>query len=373
MKKKYMLLVIIILSVVLSILTVNLFFMLSPQFGKRPNGKRITLLAKSALYDGSRFRNQLSLPVIEPKSVGKILKLQFKKHSGRVPKMLLPSVKPEFQQNEENNDISVVWFGHSSFLMHINETWILTDPVFSKRPSPVSFAGPKSFPLANPVLPADLPLPDIILISHDHFDHLDYKSIKQYYRSVKTYLVPLGVRDHLERWGVPSSSIIEFDWGDSIKTGKGLHFIAAPAQHFSGRRRQDNSTLWCSWIIMNGEKKIFFSGDSGYGSHFKMIGDTYGPFDIAFMECGAYGQYWPYIHMLPEQSLQAFIDLNGKVLIPIHWAKYNLSFHPWKEPIERLSALAVSRNINLLTPLIGQRISPGDSSFTTDRWWESIE
>jgi L-ascorbate metabolism protein UlaG (beta-lactamase superfamily) len=239
------------------------------------------------------------------------------------------------------------------------------------RPGIQQKSFPKAFPITVPFRPEELPVPDIILLSHDHFDHLDYKTIRTYYMKVKTFLVPLGIKNHLKRWGVPSANIVEFDWNESLTTDSGLRFIAAPAQHFSGRKGQENATLWCSWIIMSGSYKVFFCGDSGYGDHFKEIGKEYGPFDITLMECGAYGQYWPNIHMLPEQSLQAHIDLLGKILIPVHWSKFNLAFHPWKEPVECLVAAASKNNVDIRTPLIGEEMTPLNSGKTTV-WWKNI-
>jgi L-ascorbate metabolism protein UlaG (beta-lactamase superfamily) len=372
MKKKRMVIVIIVSVLVVSIVAINMFFRLSPQFGGHPDKQRLIQLAGTSLYDGRKFKNEVDKPVIQPHSFRKILKLQFRKNPGRFPLQPLPSIKPVFNINMNDESISIIWLGHSSVFIRMGNTLILTDPVFSKRASPVSFTGPMSFPLTVPYFPEELPIPDIILISHDHFDHLDYKTIKQYYLKVKTFLVPLGVRDHLERWGVPAGNITEFDWGESLTTDAGLQFIAKPAQHFSGRRRQENATLWCSWIIMNKSHKVFFCGDSGYGPHFKQIGEQYGPFDITLIECGAYGQYWPNIHMLPEQSVQAHIDLGGRTLMPVHWGKFNLAFHPWKEPVERMTIAASERNIDIRTPIIGEELMLQNPS-KSDEWWKKIE
>jgi L-ascorbate metabolism protein UlaG (beta-lactamase superfamily) len=368
MKKKRMVIGIVVLIVITIVGTINLYMLFAPQFGDRPDQKRIMPLAKSSIYSKGKFFNETETQMILPKSVFKIVKQQFGKNPGRVPEQSLPSVKPVFDMENNPEDISVIWLGHSSILIRANNTIILTDPVFSKRASPVSFAGPKSFKLAVPYTPDELPLPDVILISHDHFDHLDYKTITQYYSKVRLFLVPLGVRDHLERWGIPSQNIVEFDWWQSRNLSDSLQVIATPSRHFSGRKGQDNSTLWCSWVIKSGDQKIFFSGDSGYGKHFKDIGEKYGPFDLTLMECGAYGQYWPFIHMIPEQTAQAQIDLRGKTLLPIHWAKFNLSLHPWKEPIDRLLQSAEDLDIVVVTPLIGEEVRQGSSS-AVNRWW----
>jgi L-ascorbate metabolism protein UlaG (beta-lactamase superfamily) len=370
MKKKKMIILVILLAIVGLFIAVNLFFKLAPQIGGKPDASRIASLAKNSHYDGKRFKNSVDLPVILPKSLWKIIKLQFAKNPGRIPEQPLPSVLPEFSSANPDS-LSVIWLGHSSVLIRMNNQIILTDPVFSKRASPVNFAGPKAFSLTTPFSPDDLPFPDIILLSHDHFDHFDYKAISAFYLQVKTFLVPLGVRDHLIRWGVPSANIVEFDWWQSWSSDSNLQFMAAPAQHFSGRKKQDNTTLWCSWVISNKNQKIYFSGDTGYGPHFKEVGEKFGPFDITLMECGAYGKYWPNIHMTPEQTAQAHIDLKGKILLPVHWGKFNLAFHPWKEPVERLSAIASRMNITMATPIIGQQYTPGHSDVNL-AWWVDL-
>ncbi len=363
---------IVVISVIVLVGIINLYVLLAPQFGTRPDKNRLSMLSKASIYSNGKFKNETETPVVLPKSVWKIMSQQFRKNPGRKPGQSLPSVKPVFSAGRTADSLSVIWLGHSSVLINFSNTIILTDPVFSKRASPVSFAGPQPFDLSTPFTPAELPFPDIIIISHDHFDHLDFKTINRYYTKVKVFMVPLGVRDHLERWGVPSDNIFEFDWWQSLTLTDSLQIIATPTRHFSGRRGQNNSTLWCSWVIQKKEKKIYFCGDSGYGAHFKEIGEKYGPFDIALMECGAYGQYWPYIHMSPEQTVQAHIDLHGKTLLPIHWGRFNLSLHHWKEPINRLMNSADKQAIVVCTPLIGDEVKQGISSHNV-RWWESLK
>ena len=339
-------------GIVLLILVINVYQILDPRFGGKPERKQIEKLAKHSVYEKGRFKNSNDVPTILPKSYGKVLRQQFKKNPERVPEIAIPSVKPVLSDITAANT-SFIWLGHSTVLIRIDSVTILIDPVFSKRASPFSFIGPKSFEYTNPVTPEDFPFPDIILISHDHYDHLDYRTIKKYYRSVKEFYVPLGIKSHLVRWGIAGENITEFDWWEGKLYNEKVEFIAAPAQHFSGRRGQNNSTLWCSWIMKADDNAIFFSGDSGYSPHFAEIGDKYGPFDLVFMECGAYGMYWPYIHMVPEQSVQAGIDVKAKTVVPIHWGKFNLSFHPWKEPIERFTKEAEKVKLNISVPIPG--------------------
>lgn len=352
------------------VIAVNLFFILAPQFGGTPDKKRMDKLSENSIYSEGRFENLSKVPVMLPGSYGKVLKLQFRKDSSRVPSQILPAGN---QLSEiSGNGISVVWLGHSTLLINIDGKTILTDPVFSKRVSPLSFIGPKAFKTEVKYTVDMLPKLDAVLISHDHFDHLDYQSVKALKDKVPVFLVPLGVKAHLLRWGVSESRIIEFDWGTGYSMSDSLKLTTAPAQHFSGRRKQNNSTLWCSWIISGASGKVYFSGDSGYGEHFKQIGEEHGPFDLTLMECGAYGTYWPYIHMLPEESIQAHVDLKGRYYLPIHWGKYNLAFHSWQDPAERMLAKSQELDVDVVTPVRGEilHIPPAES---TAKWWREIE
>ncbi len=369
-KRRLMIVLKIIVLLLLLMVAVNLFFILAPQFGAKPSKERLEKLAVNSIYSGGKFSNAENKPVILPKSYGKMIKQQFGKNPNRLPDIPLPSSLPHFGNDTLSDDLSLIWLGHSTLLIRMSGTTIITDPVFSKRASPVSFIGPKQFPTTQTITVDDLPAIDIVLISHDHFDHLDYHTIKQIQAGVKRFIVPLGIRDHLMKWGVPSEKIVESDWWDHNEVS-GLQFICTPAQHFSGRRKQDNKTLWSSWIIRQAEKSVFYCGDSGYGNHFKEIGEKYGPFTITLMESGAYGKYWPYIHMLPEETVQAHIDLKGEVLLPIHWSKYNLAFHPWKEPINRLTQKAQELDVQVTTPRIGESFSPTENT-PVNHWWKGI-
>lgn len=347
-----MIIIKIILALVILLGIINLYIVLSPQFGGKPKTDRIQGLAKNSIYKDGKFQNQSDAPVMLPHSYGKVMKLQFQKAPDRTPNSPIPSVKPNHELLDEK--LSITWFGHSTLLIRIDNKTLLTDPVFGKRASPFSFLGPKPFATKANLGIEDLPHIDAVLISHDHYDHLDYATIKQIHEGIPLFLVPLGIRDHLERWGVNPDKIIEFDWGTRFSLADSLQLTATPAQHFSGRKNQNNSTLWCSWVIEGRDSKVFFSGDSGYGKHFSKIGEEFGPFDLTLMECGAYGKYWPNIHMRPEESLQAHIDLRGKYLLPIHWGKYNLAFHPWKEPIQLLRSRAKLSGVTVLNPLQGE-------------------
>jgi hypothetical protein len=261
-----MILLKIITGVAVLIGIVNLFFIFAPQFGGSPDKKRLELLATKSRYSNGRFHNPEDSPVMLPHSIGKVLKKQFSSNPGRIPVNRLPAGQPD--TGRSGDDLSVTWFGHSSLLIAIGGKTILIDPVFGKRASPVSFAGPKPFDTEMNFGDNSLPYVDAVIISHDHFDHLDYKTIKRIQSGVSHFLVPLGIRDHLEKWGVPADKIVEFDWGSAFSLTDSLVITSTPAQHFSGRRKQSNATLWCSWVIADPKNRIFFSGDGGYGKHY---------------------------------------------------------------------------------------------------------
>ena len=266
-----------------------------------------------------------------------------------------------------SGQLNVTWLGHSSLMINIDGYKILADPVFEKR---ISVFGPTRF---NGVVPLDIrqvPPVDAIVISHDHYDHLNKLSVRGLLDKTDTFIVPLHVGALLVDWGVPRDKIVELDWWQEYRLDENLMVAAAPAQHFSGRGITDrNKTLWASWVIETPSHKIFFSGDSGYFGGFKQIGDKYGPFDMTFIECGAYGKSWPKVHMFPEQTVQAHLDLKGDVLHPIHWGTFNLALHPWYEPMERLTLAADYKNIKTATPVVGETTVYG-MRIPSARWWE---
>lgn len=270
-----------------------------------------------------------------------------------------------------SGDLKVSWLGHSSLLIHMDGYTILTDPVFERRVSPV---GPTRFHKTLPLAVEDVPVLDIVIVSHNHYDHLNRYSIKRLNHKTKTFIVPLKVGKLLRKWGVPDGKIIELDWWQEYGFDHELMIAATPSQHFSGRGLFDrNKTLWASWVIKTSSHRIFFSGDSGYFDGFKAIGEKYGPFDATFIECGAYNERWSSIHMFPEQTVQSHIDLRGKVLHPIHNSTFNLSLHPWYEPMERVVAAAWHKDVQLSMPVIGS-IVDYDNRDNEHFWWrQSME
>lgn len=259
--------------------------------------------------------------------------------------------------------------GHSTLLFKLQNQFFLTDPVFSERASPLALAGPKRFH-DTPISIEELPELDAIILSHDHYDHLDRAAIRALHQKTRLFLCPLGVGQHLRNWGVPAGKIIELNWWQSHQLGE-LRFSATPAQHFSGRGLRDrNQTLWCSWVIQDQQTQLFFSGDTGYFPGFKEIAAKFKYFDLSFIETGAYDKAWPDVHMLPEQSLQAHLDLNARFMMPIHNSTFDLGLHNWFEPLDRINALAQQHRVQLSTPIIGAGFDLNEPQRGT-AWWQS--
>lgn len=325
----------------------------APQFGSAGKNNRIM---QSVNFKDSKFHNTHSVGVSSSgRGIFKATLDYFTGQQQREPEAALPSQQLSVDQLGKSQELRITWLGHSTNLIEIDSQIILTDPVFGERVSPFSFMGPKRFASELPIQPQNLPQLDAVIISHDHYDHLDYRTILELKDKTKKFYVPLGVGGHLKHWGISEEKIIELDWWESHNTGS-LNIVATPSQHFSGRGLIRNKTLWASWVIEGKTEKVFFGGDSGYFDGFKTIGNKYGPFDITLLESGAYNKAWADIHMIPEQTVQAHIDLQGKLLLPIHWAKFNLSLHAWTEPIERLLVAAEKAGVQVTTPLQGEQI-----------------
>jgi L-ascorbate metabolism protein UlaG (beta-lactamase superfamily) len=287
----------------------------------------------------------------------------------RTPEGELPTRPVDLSHfNHRGEDqLRVTWLGHSSLLINIDGFKLLTDPVFEKK---VSIVGPRRFSGEVPLEIAELPEIDAVIVSHDHYDHLNKFSIKQLKSKARRFIVPLGVGTRLKDWGVLENKIVELDWWQEHRLHGNLMVAATPAQHFSGRGLTDrNQTLWASWVIESQNHRLFFSGDSGYFDGFKKIGAVFGPFDMTFLECGAYNTAWSDMHMFPEQTVQAHLDLKGNLLHPIHWGTFNLSVHPWYDPMERLTAAAGTRSVSIATPMAGDTTIPGEY-IPTARWWQ---
>ncbi|WP_234974712.1 MBL fold metallo-hydrolase [Tenacibaculum agarivorans] len=348
-----------------------LFVNLSPQFGGKPNEKQKVIFSKSPNYKNGQFiniggvKNEMS-----GSDMIKAIGGMFKSIPNAKPNTLLNSNKIDSTNIANyNGKTRFIWFGHSTFLLQMNDKNILIDPMFGEVPAPHPLLGGKRFSKGLPIEIEKLPKIDAVIISHDHYDHLDYNSIKKLKNKVDQFFTPLGVGSHLKEWGVEQNRIIELDWWEQVKI-ENITFISTPAQHFSGRGLSDrDQTLWCSWIIQSQTENIFFSGDSGYGEHFKEIGDEYGPFDLAMMECGQYNELWPEIHMFPEETAQAGVDIRAKKIMPIHWGAFKLAQHSWTDPIERVIQKAKELKIEVVTPEIGTPTEINQENQLDANWW----
>jgi L-ascorbate metabolism protein UlaG (beta-lactamase superfamily) len=339
-------------------------------FGKNPDGEKLKRLQQSPNFKSGEFRNLSETTLMQGRSayLQSMWKFLNKPANTSAPGML-PSIKTSLQ-SLKNNETVIVWFGHSSYFIHINGMNILVDPVLSGHASPFSFAV-KSFPGSDIYSISDLPPIDILILTHDHYDHLDSKTLQQLKPKLKSVCTSLGVGSHLIYWGFDPAIITELDWWDSKEFPNGLKLTAAPARHFSGRTFKRNQTFWSSFILESKDYKIYMGADSGYDSHFKTIGDKYGSFDIAMLETGQYNESWPLIHMFPEEAVQATLDLKAKVLLPVHWGKFSLAFHPWDDPVKRVLSKAAELNVKVATPMIGEPVVL-NVSYPDSEWWKQV-
>ena len=348
------------------------YYVLSQEvFGANPEGKRLEKMMLSENYKNGQFQNLSVTPQLaEGESMPKVMFnfLFGKKNPDLKPKISIPFVETDLKNLSKDQNV-FIWFGHSSYFIQLNGVSFLVDPVFSKFGSPFRFFN-KVFP-GSDFYTADLmPEIDYLVITHDHYDHLDYPTVKSLKNKVKQVILPLGVGSHFEKWGYAEEQLLEEDWGGSFVLKNNLQITFTPARHFSGRKFNRNNTLWSSFILQSADKKIFLGGDSGYDSHFKMIGEKYGPFDFAILENGQYNEAWKYIHTLPEDVIQASEDLKAKKIIPVHSAKFALALHAWNEPLTTVSAFAKEKNLSFLTPKIGQILNLDQENIPFEKWWE---
>jgi len=339
------------------------------QFGAKAKKSDIEKYSKSKYWNGKIFENlEVTKMNISIQTLPKLLYKQFCKKEAREPHKplsIIPFDKELFIQPHQS--MRSIWYGHSAILMRLDNKTILIDPMLGSNAAPIAPFTVQRFSQNTLDLIDKFPEIDLVLISHDHYDHLDYDSIQKLKGKTKQFYVALGVKRHLVSWGIDEDTITELDWWDEIPFD-GIKITFTPTRHFSGRGLADRAkSLWGGWALKTATENIWFSGDSGYGEHFKEIGKRLGPFDFAFMECGQYNENWHKIHMYPEESVQAAIDANVKNMMPVHWAGFALAQHTWTEPVERFSQEATSKNRSYCLPQIGELF--GSNHLAIDTWW----
>lgn len=341
-------------------------------FGKQATGLRRERMHASPRWSGEGFKNLA--PMLPDLKAGAMPRVgEFLCGPRRIPKAPLPAVdpRPAWSRPPETG-FRTTWLGHSTVLVEIGGVRILTDPVWGERASPLGFAGPRRFqPIPVPV--AALGDVDLVLISHDHYDHLDYHTIRELVRAPVPFVTSLGVGAHLEAWGIPAARITELDWWESVRVGKSEVVVTAtPSQHFSGRTpKARNTTLWSGFAIRDGRHSLFFSGDTGLTPEYTQIRDRLGPFDLVMLEVGAFHPSWGDIHLGPERALAALDYIGGGKLLPVHWGTFSLAVHAWDDPAEQLMKLAPQRGVQLVMPRLGEAVEP-DRSGRVDPWWRAI-
>lgn len=360
------------ISILLLLLTGIIIFLQFPRFGSRPGGKRLDRIKKSPHFRKGKFQNREPTPQFtEGADYFTVFRqLIFGRSKKARPGQALPSVKTDLKALDISENL-LIWFGHSSYFLQIDGKRILVDPVFSGSASPLPFSN-RAFSGTDVYKPEDMPETDILLLTHDHWDHLDHYTLKRLRPKVRLVICSLGVGAHLESWGYDRNKITELDWDEHWSPESGLSITAVTARHFSGRGFLKNKSLWASFVLQTASCNIFIGGDSGYGKHFSEIGDKFGEFDLAILECGQYNKYWKYIHMRPEEALLAAKDLKAQKMFPVHHSKFVMSGHPWKEPLERLTDFHESGDPQLLTPLLGEVVQLRKKQQEFSHWWKEI-
>ena len=354
----------------------GLFLNISAQFGAVANDEQVSAYEKTGHFAEGIFLNYEPIAmVIDCHSITQMTKEMFEPDPNIAPKQNIEvqKINPSTLLNKPDSLVRITWFGHSSFLLELEGKNILLDPVFGQYAAPHPLLGRKRYNAEMPIDIEELPQIDAIIISHDHYDHLDYPSIEKLKSKTNQFYVPLGVGNHLRSWGIEEDRIQEMDWWQESSLAS-IKIAFTPSRHMSGRGLSDQSaTLWGSWVFLGSTQKIFFSGDGGYGKHFKKIGAKYGPFDIGLMECGQYNKLWADVHMQPNETVQAAIDVGAQKMMPIHWGSFTLSTHAWTEPVERVTKEAQKMNMPICTPEIGEPVILLEPVCPNSTWWELVQ
>jgi L-ascorbate metabolism protein UlaG (beta-lactamase superfamily) len=344
-----------------------------PPFGAELSGERLARARANPLYRDGAFANTPPGPLRTSGDVWTMLRNQVAGDEVRVPPSAIPVVAVDpglLRSTPPRPGLRAFWLGHASVYIELDGVRLLVDPVFSEYASPFEL-GPRRFH-PPPIALADLPPIDAVLITHDHYDHLDMKAAQQLARRGAAFHVPLGIGAHLERWGIPGAQIREYEWWQE-QALRGVRIVSTPTRHYSGRGLNRNATLWTSWSLIGAKHRVYISGDTGYADHFSVIGEKLGPFDLSFVKVGAYGPGggWADIHMSAEDAVAAHREVRAARMVPVHWGTFNLAFHAWDEPIRRTLAAARKHKVEVLTPRIGE-LFDADRPFASTAWWEQV-
>ncbi|SDR81195.1 L-ascorbate metabolism protein UlaG, beta-lactamase superfamily [Christiangramia echinicola] len=357
-----------LLIIIITIGVGTFLFLNTERFGKHPSGERLIKIEQSPNYSNGSFKNLNETPMLtEGVGYSKVMYEFLFTSKPEEPSVKIPSVKTNLRTLDLNENV-LIWMGHSSYFIQLDGKKILVDPVFSGNASPLSFTT-KAYDGTDLYTTEDIPEIDYLFLSHDHWDHMDYKTLKKLKPKIKNVITGLANGAHLEHWGFDPEIILEGDWYDKFSFENGFEVHITPARHFSGRGFTRAKTLWASFVLKTPNTTIYLGGDSGYDIHFSEIGNKFGPFDLAVLENGQYDENWKYIHMLPGEQLQAAVDLKAKSVLPVHSGKFTLANHDWDEPLKEITEQKNQKNIRILTPMIGQQVNLKDSIQQFKHWW----
>lgn len=344
-----------------------------PMFGAYPEGERLLAIERSPHFADGAFRNPVPTPMFAGDSsfLSVVASNFVQKAENLRPDAPIPATRTDLKALDRAQD-AVIWLGHSSYLVVLAGQRVLIDPVFSPFAAPASFLT-RAFDGTNLYAADDMPQIDVLLITHDHWDHLDYATVTALESRVKRVFVPLGVGAHFESWGYAREKIHEADWFESLKLDTGLVVHAVPARHYSGRGLTRNKTLWAGFVLESDKRRLLFSGDTGFGPHFRELARRFGSFDLAALDMGQYDARWPYIHMDPEEAARAAEELRTKALLPAHVGRFSIARHAWDEPFERIAAASLGKPYRLLTAVIGEPVRLADEGQRFARWWEDAK
>ena len=370
--KKWLLRISLSIAVLAGALLASVYIYLQhPKFGELPSGDRLNRIKASPHYANGRFQNLVPTPILVGDSslVARLLS-DFRTPAERLtPDAAVPSVKTNLNELDSNKDV-LVWLGHSSYFVQLGGVRVLVDPVLSLSAAPIPFVN-DAFEGTSIYTVEDMPHVDYLLITHDHWDHLDHPTVSALQHKVGIAVVGLGVGAHLERWGYAPQKIREADWFSTLNFDGRIAIHVLPARHYSGRLLTRGKTLWSAYALETPSRRVFFSGDTGFSPHFADIGRRFGGFDLVALDSGQYSPRWPLIHMTPDEVVRAAEALNAKALLPGHVGKFRLARHPWDEPLERVAALSEGKSYRLVTPMIGAPVMLGDDQQHFSRWWQA--